>query len=61
LANTGKVAEGLTTALDLQTLPVNELHSQAAQIVFTLNIAINMTINSTGLYSNGYCMREDGL
>jgi hypothetical protein len=32
-ANTGDVAEGLTTALDLQKPPVNDLRRQDAQMV----------------------------
>jgi hypothetical protein len=32
------MAEGLTTALNLQKPPVNDLHGQHVQMVFTLKI-----------------------
>jgi hypothetical protein len=35
-ANTGDVAEVLTTALDLQKPPINDLRRQGAQTVLTL-------------------------
>jgi hypothetical protein len=38
LANTGDVAEALTTALDLQKPPVSDLHGQGVQIVLILKM-----------------------